>query len=186
MGKSFKDQLLELGLVDKKKVGKAKRDQHQSKKKKGKAGAKQQYVDENELIAKKAEEKKKIKAQQLNKEREAKLQKRADGARIKQLVEQHRVEKAKDGVAYRFNVAGKIHRIFVTKEVQEKISGGVLGIVSCQWDEDLFEVVPRVVAEKILSIDKSVFVSLIARKSDNDADPDDPYADYKVPDDLIW
>ncbi len=182
MGKSFQDQLLALGLVDKKKAKEVKKQQHQTKKKKAKSGRNAQVVDENALLAKQAEEKKKARARQLNRERDEKLQKRAEAAKIKQLVEQNKVEKDENGIAYRFNVAGKIQRIFVSKEVSDKLSDGRLGIVVLG---EGFEVVPKAIVEKIMTLDKKI-VTILNEKTKDDDDPDDPYAEYKVPDDLMW
>lgn len=183
MGKSFQDQLLALGLVDKNKVKENKKQHHKKKKKQAKTSAKNRVVDENVLLAQQAEEKKKARARQLNQERDAKLKKREQTAQVKQIVEQNRVEKDDDGIAYRFNVSGKIQRIFVPKEVADKLSDGRLGIVALG---ELFEVVPRPVAEKVASIDPKLNVILNERSGDEPDDPDDPYAEYKIPDDLMW
>lgn len=183
MGKSLEDQLLALGLVDKKKVSKSKKQQHQQKKQKAKSGKNQPVVDENVLLAKKAEEKKKERARKLNQQRDAKLQKRADEARLKQLVEQHRLEKDEKGAAYRFNVAGKIQRIYVSNEITDKLSDGRLGIIGMGKQ---FEVVPRAIAEKIQEISDRVYVNINAPTTKQSTDPEDPYADYEIPDDLMW
>ncbi|BHH84569.1 DUF2058 domain-containing protein [Desulforhopalus sp. 52FAK] len=183
MGKSFQDQLLALGLADKKKANEAKKQQHHKKKKQGKTLKKNQVIDENVLLAQKVEEKKKARARQLNRERDAKLKKREQVAQIKQFIEQNRVEKDEKGIAYRFNVDGKIQRIFVSKEVADKLSDGRLGIVVFAEN---FEVLPRVVVEKITAIDKKTVMILNERTGDEPDDPDDPYADYKIPDDLVW
>lgn len=182
MGKSFQDQLLALGLVDKKKAKEVKKQQHQTKKKKAKSGRKSTTVDENAQLVKQAAEKKKARARQLNRERDEKLQKRAEAAQVKQLIEQNRVEKDENGIAYRFNVSGKIQRIFVSKEVSDKLSDGRLGIVVTG---DGFEVAPKNIVEKIKGIDPKIVTILNEKKTDDD-DPDDPYAEYKVPDDLVW
>jgi hypothetical protein len=47
-----------------------------------------------------------------------------------------------------------------------------------------YEVIPSIVAEKIRLRDESCIVSNAVRQLDNEGD--DPYADYKVPDDLMW
>ncbi|SDO74595.1 DUF2058 domain-containing protein [Desulforhopalus singaporensis] len=183
MGKTFQEQLLKLGLVDKKKANEVKKQKHQQKKKtKGKRT--DVIADENLRMAKEAQEKKKARARELNKEREAKLQKRAEDAKIKQLVEQHKVAGDDGGVAYRFNVSGKIHRIFVTKKTADMLSSGQLGIVELG---EQFEVIPKAVAEKIRANSNAVFIHLTtAAPTPEASDPDDPYADYKVPDDLMW
>lgn len=186
MGKSFKDQLLALGLVDKKKVAEVKKKEHRAKKTKGKKGSQGKVADENALLAQKAEEKKRARARELNREREAKLQKRAEDARIKQLIEQHKIEKDADGVAYRFNVSGKIHRVFVSQEILGQISAGRLGIVGSITGGEQFEVVPKEVLTKIKEINNSIYVNLVTGTSNDPEDPDDPYAEYKVPDDLMW
>lgn len=182
MGKSFQEQLLQLGLVDKKKISETKKQHHKKKKQKTKGGAKQQLVDENALLARQAEEKKKARARQLNQEREAKLQKRAERARIRQLIENSRQEKDESGVAYRFNVEGKIQRIFVSKETADQLSDGRLGIVG---SGEQFEVIPREIVLKIQSISDTIYTSLNVADS-RQVDPDDPYAGYEVPDDLMW
>ena len=172
-----------LGLVDKKKAKEAKKQQHRKKKKQAKTSQKNIVADENVLLAQQAEEKKKARARQLNQERDAKLKKREQAAQIKQFVEQNRVEKDEKGIAYRFPVSGKIQRIFVAKDVADKLSDGRLGIVVLS---EQFEVLPRTVVEKITAIDQKMIVILNERSGDEPDDPEDPYADYKVPDDLMW
>ncbi|MCP3887678.1 MAG: DUF2058 domain-containing protein [Desulfobulbaceae bacterium] len=185
MGKSFQDQLLKLGLVDKSKVNEAKKKKHKAKKKQGKSGTKHQVIDENVLLAQKAAEKKKARARELNRQRDAKLQKRAEDARVKQLIEQHKIEKDDKGIAYRFNVSGKIHRVFVAQEIADQLSSGRLGIVAVAVGSKQFEIVPKAAVAKIQEINSKIFVSLVAGGPDGE-DPDDPYAEYKVPDDLVW
>lgn len=181
MSKTFQEQMLALGLVEKKRVNDAKKQKHKQKKQQG--GKKQVVVDENAILAQKAQEKKKERARQLNQQREEKLKKREDAARIKQMVETHRLEKNEKGNPFRFNADGKIQRIFVTAEMAELLSRGSLGIVRLA---DQFEVIPRTVVEKIQAINAKVFVSLASKTVDDESDPDDPYAEYKVPDDLMW
>lgn len=183
MGKSFQEQLLQLGLVDKKKAGQTKKEQHQTKKQQAKLGKKNVVVDENVLLAQQAEQKKKDRARELNLQREAKLQKRAEDGLVRQLVEEHRVAKDDKGVAYRFTVASKIQRIFVAKEIADKLSDGRLGIVGIA---EQFDVLPRRIVEKIQSVSNRVFIALNSASAEPALDPEDPYASYEVPDDLMW
>jgi len=184
MGSSFQDQLLKLGLVNKQQVEKAKKSQHAQRSKK--AGKKQQpKVDENALLAEEALVKKKERARQLNLEREAKLKKREDAARIRQLVETHSLPKDERGVAYRFVDQKKVYRIFISQEYVDKLSRGHAGIVRLG---EQYEVCPADIVSKIRDIDDKVVVMLnepVGRK-DGGSDADDPYAGYEVPDDLIW
>lgn len=182
MGSSLQDQLLKLGVVDKKKAEKAKKSTHQKRKKKvGKN--KQPVVDENKLLAEQAQAKKKERARQLNLEREEKLKKREDAARIKQLIETTRLEKDEKGVAYRFTDNKKIYRIFISQELIDSLSRGNVGIVRLG---DQYEVCPAKAVEKIAEVDESVVVMLNEASSKKESDEDDPYAGYEVPDDLMW
>jgi uncharacterized protein len=181
MGKSFKDQLLALGLVNDKQVKEVKKEQHRKKKQQvGRAAA---VVDENLLLAREKAEKKRARDRELNLAREEKLRQRADQARIRQLVDEHRLTLPAEGQAYRFPVQGKIHRIFVSGEIIQGLGEGRLGIIAV---DQQFALVPREIAEKIREIDQQSCVSLNSPAEKKRADPDDPYAAYQVPDDLMW
>ncbi len=181
MGNSFQDQFLKLGLVDKKQVNKAKKQKHQQKKKK--IAKKQLVVDENVLIAQEALAKKKVRTQELNRQREEKLEKRAKIASIKQMVEKNRLKQDDKGIAYRFNAHGKIQRLFVDREMAEQLSSGQLCIVGLGKS---YEVVPRTIGEKIRDLSGKTFVLINIPASKKEELADDPYADYEIPDDLVW
>lgn len=183
MGSSFKDQLLKLGLVDKKQVDKAKKAQHAERTKK--EGKKQPPpIDENALLAEQALAKKKERARQLNLEREEKLKRREDAARIRQLIETNRLPKDERGVAYRFVDQKKVFRIFIGQELVDGLSRGGVGIVRLG---EQYEVCPAEVVRKIRDLDAKVVVMLNepAARSES-SEGDDPYAGYEVPDDLVW
>lgn len=182
MGNSFKDQFLKLGLVDKKQVEKANKAQHQQKKKK--TGKKQPPpVDENKLLAEQAQAKKRERARQLNLEREEKLRKREELAKIRQMIEDNRLEKDDRGIAYRFADKGKIFRVFVAQQLADQLGSGAAGIVRLGNE---YEVVPASVARKLKEQNEEIVVVLNVNTSSQEASEDDPYASYEVPDDLMW
>ncbi len=192
MRNSFQEQMLKLGLVDKKKVKEAKNEQHRSRKssaksKKKKGGGQLSTAEENALLLQQAAEKKKARDLQLNRERDARLQKRAERAQIRQLIAQHKIAKDEDGVPYRFNVSGKIYRIFVDNITAQQLGNGILGIVEMVDTAGQFEVIPKDIIERIRATDKRIFTALVsASPSSGQKDEDDPYAEYTVPDDLVW
>ena len=51
-------------------------------------------------------------------------------------------------------------------------------------DNDVFELVPKVVATKITERDAARVV--VNEQADSNPKEDDPYADYEIPDDLMW
>lgn len=181
MGNSFQDQLLKLGLVDKKQVEKAKKDKHQKRKKP--QPKKQPPVDENKLLAEEALRKKKERARQLNLEREEKLKKRELAGRVRQMIETTRLPKNEKGHAFRFVDGKKIFRVFVDQEYIDQLESGKMGIVRLN---DQYEVCPAATVKSLRELDAKVVVHLNESKSKGESDDDDPYAGYEVPDDLVW
>jgi uncharacterized protein YaiL (DUF2058 family) len=60
------------------------------------------------------------------------------------------------------------------------ITSSKLVIVNCNG---VFELVPKQIAEKIRQRNPSLVIDLTEEQPTSE---DDPYAEYKVPDDLIW
>ena len=57
---------------------------------------------------------------------------------------------------------------------------GALAIVR---HEDFYELVPAVIAERVQQVDPA---TLVVWNRPEPKDPDDPYAEFEVPDDLMW
>ncbi|GAB6041895.1 DUF2058 domain-containing protein [Endothiovibrio diazotrophicus] len=180
MGNSLSDQLLKAGLVSK---GKAKKVRHEQKgkRKKGEGGG---VEEEARSAAEQGAREKAERDRELNRQREAEKRERAVVAQIRQMIEANRRPKAEghDGEAYNFTDGTKVKRIHVTKEVADAIARGQLAIV--RLDEG-YEVVPKGVAEKIRERDAAYVVVLNEGRADT-PDEDDPYAEYQIPDDLMW
>jgi uncharacterized protein YaiL (DUF2058 family) len=86
-------------------------------------------------------------------------------------------------LAYHFNDNNKIKTLYVSEAMREQVIRGRLAIVKLG---DSYEVVSSEVAKKISLRDAaSVIVhnEPIANAVDN---KDDPYAEYQIPDDLMW
>ena len=179
MAGSLKDQLLKAGLVDVRKVSAA----HKEKKKQEMMERKHKIetIDEAKMNAQQAMLEKAERDRQLNFERDEQLRHKAIIAQIKQLIEVSRLPRDGAGVAYNFTDGTKIKKILVTETMLNQLSNGRLAIV--KFDEQ-YSVVPKSVAEKIKLRDESyVIVSNVLQQVD---DADDPYAEYKIPDDLMW
>ncbi|MDP3481622.1 MAG: DUF2058 domain-containing protein [Desulfoprunum sp.] len=181
MGNSFKEQLLKLGLVDKKQVNQVKKAEHQ--KKKEKVGKSQEIVDENKLLAQQAVAEKKERERLRNQQRQEELRKKEEAEQVRQIIESNRLAKDPKGVAFRFPDKGKIQRIFVAKDMLEDLSRGHLAIVRSSLS---YEIVPAAVTERIGALDPRVIVLHNSTKKAGDQDLEDPYAGFEVPDDLMW
>ena len=176
---SLQEQFLKAGLVDQKKVKKANQDKSRQQKIERRSG--EHSVDEVRLAALEAQRRNAERARELNAQRDAAAQKKAIAAQIAQLVQRNRQNKGAGEIAYNYTHDNKIKRVHVSAAVHAHLTSGRLAIV-CQGDS--VELVPRVIADKIAERDESlvVRVSQPARASDED----DPYAAFRVPDDLRW
>ncbi len=179
---SLADQLLKAGLVDKKKVKQVNQDKSKQHKIELRTGAETKNASREaalEMQRKNAE-----RARELNAQRDAAATQKAIMAQIVQMVQQNKQPKTKNGkddVPYNFTFGTKIERLYVSPQVQEHLVAGRLVIVGINGG---FELVPRVIAEKIAERDASLVVQV--KKASQEVDEDDPYAAYKIPDDLMW
>lgn len=176
---SLQDQLLKAGLVSKDKATKAK----SAKKKQAKINRKHkiEHIDEDKLAAEKLMAEQAEKARKLNKEKNAKADEIAVIAQIKQLIEVNQQSKGKPQVVFNFNHLNKIKKLDVSNEIHKHLSHGLLAI-AC-YDNEYF-LVPKPIAEKITQRCDDYIVALSV--SEQITTEDDPYADYEIPDDLMW
>lgn len=180
MANSLQDQLLKAGLVDGKKVKQANKAKKKQKKLQRKSG--EELVDENKLAAQQVLVEKAERGRELNRKRDEEDMQKAIAAQIRQLIEMNRLPKGDGDVAYNFVDNKKVKKIFVADECQVMLSRGRLAIVKLG---DQYEIVPSPVAEKIRMRDESSVIICNDAKS-GEEDEDDYYADYKIPDDLMW
>lgn len=176
---SLREQLLKAGLVDQKKAKQVHQDKNRQKKIERRTG--EQSVDETRVAVLEAQQKNREMVRELNARRDAEARKKAVFAQITQMVQQSRQDKGRGDIAYNYTFGTKIERIHVSAAVRDQLAAGQLVIVRLS---DTAELVPKVVADKIAERDPS----LVVRVSKPTAPPaeDDPYADYKIPDDLMW
>ena len=182
MAGSLQDQLLGIGLVDKKKAKKI----NAQKRKQEKASRKNntELINEAGLLADKAIAAEKEKSILLNEQKKQQAEEKAIAAQIKQMIEMNIVDKDKGDIAYNFVDAGKVKIVYVTEKLRQAISSGQLGIVKLV---DEYELVPFEVARKISERDSSSVIELEhSQSTETSIDKDDPYAEYQIPDDLMW
>ena len=180
MGNPFQDQLLKAGVVTKQQVKKAQ--SSSNKKKKEQRSRKDNVVDENKLKAQQAIKEKANHDKELNKRKEEQAKQKATSAEIDQLITANCVERNDEcDVVYNFEHRKKVNRIYVDAEKKQHIIDGKLGIARI---EGRYEVIPKIIAEKIQLRNEKRVILFIAEESI--IDENDPYAEFQVPDDLVW
>jgi uncharacterized protein YaiL (DUF2058 family) len=176
---SLQEQLMKAGLVDKKKVKVANQEKSKQQKIERRTGV--QSVNETKEAALEAQRQQAERARALNAQRDAEAAKKALAAQIAQMVKTNRQDKGKGDIAYNFTLGTKIERIHVSEKVRDHLVAGRLAIVAHNGG---FELVPRVIADKIAERAPESVVRV--NKVEAAADEDDPYKDFKIPDDFDW
>ena len=150
MGNPFQDQLLKAGLVNKKQAKKAKLEQHRNRKQKK---VKSTPETSNKVREEQAAQTKRN--QELDRQRAEENRQRELKAQVKQFVENNRLDQDDRGEPYNFVEQNKIKRIFVSEEMADQLSRGLLAIVKLG---DSYEVVPAKTARLIAGRDKEALV----------------------------
>lgn len=174
---SLRDQLLAAGLMTRKQA------QHSEQQKQKQKKAEPSLAEAHRLLAQKTAAEKAARDAELNRQRQDKAERKARLAQVRQLVEQNRLPKAAADSedVYNFLDGTKIRRIAVDAGLRARLIQGDIAIVRC---EGRYELVSSAVAERIR---ERVAEAVIPRNAvEPAANPDDPYKDYPVPDDLRW
>ncbi|MFK3705428.1 hypothetical protein EDF73_101226 [Raoultella sp. BIGb0138] len=175
---TLQEQMLKAGLVTSKKMAKV---QRTAKKSRVQAREARAAVEENKKTQ--LERDKQLSEQQ----KQAALSKEYK-AQVKQLIEMNRIDIAKGDIGFNFTDNNLIKKIFVDKLTQAQLTSGRLAIARLDGDnnsESTYVIIPASVADKIAQRDANSIV-LNSALSQEEQDEDDPYADFKVPDDLMW
>lgn len=179
MGNSFQDQFLKAGLVNKQQADKAAKEQRKKKKQKHKKAA---DIDQSKQLIEQARTEKIERDRQLNQQRVEAAENKAIAAQIKQLIELNRQPRDEGDINFNFVDDNKVKQISVTEKLHQQLTHGVMVIVKMAGSS--YEVVPKPVADKIAARSEECVIR--CNDTMQQEESDDPYADYKIPDDLMW
>ena len=175
---TLQEQMLKAGLVTSKKMAKV---QRTAKKSRVQAREAREAVEENKKVQ--LERDKELSEQQ----KHAALSKEYK-AQVKQLIEMNKINISKGNIGFNFTDNNLIKKIVVDKLTQAQLISGRLAIARLVVDnssESEYAIIPASVADKIAQRDANSIV-LNSALSQEEQDGEDPYADFKVPDDLMW
>lgn len=180
MAGSLQDQLLNAGLADAKKAKQIKKDKQ--KQAKVSRRDKSETVDETKQQLAQSRKDKVERDRELNSHKNAEAERKAIAAQVKQLITVNSISRHGAELSYNFTDDKKIKKILVDKIMLEQISRGRLAIVTL---DQAYHVVAAAVAEKI----KQRIPECVIVANNNvpvEIDEEDPYADFQIPDDLMW
>jgi len=119
---------------------------------------------------------------ELNQKKQEEIERKAIAAQVRQLIETNRVKERDGDIVYHFADGNVVKRLYVSEQVHKHLTAGLLAIVKLG---DGYELVPMAVADKIKQRDDRCIIQA-EHAAPPVQDEDDPYADYKIPDDLMW
>lgn len=176
MAISLQEQLLKAGVASKEQAKKAK--QAKKKQKKGQAP---EDAQSQQAALEAARREKAAKDRELNRQRQAEQAQKAATAEVRQLIAQHSVPRPKDGeTRYNFVHEKKVKQLWINDALLGQLARGQLLIAFFDGD---YHLIPAETAERIRQRLPDV---VLPRPEPEQPAEDDPYADYKIPDDLMW
>ena len=180
MAGSLQDQLLKAGLANKQQAKKATIEKRKKKKQSPDEVAAEKAKQQADIQAKR--EQKAAQDRALNEARDAEQAERAIDAQVKQLIEHHQITISdRAETRYQFADGKTIKHIYIDESMFQPLTRAQIRVAKLG---DGYALVPAVVAERI---EQRRPERIIPLSSDQQvSDEDDPYADYAIPDDLMW
>ncbi|MBL4899214.1 MAG: DUF2058 domain-containing protein [Colwellia sp.] len=181
---SLQDQLLKAGLTTKQKTRQANADKR--KKNKQKRSGVQHDASLQEQVQQdlaKAKADKQTKDNALNEQKQLQLADKERVLRIKQILTHHQIKNVAGDHEYNYTFKTLIKKLPLDAVTYKALVNGRLAL--CGLNEVTY-LVTRETAEKLSELDKSVVLVQNAQVLDEQVNEDDPYADYQIPDDLMW
>jgi len=182
MGVSLQEQLLKAGLVNQKKAHDIQKQKSKTAKQQRSGVAAGQDDQAAREAARKAQEEKATRDRELNRRRQEELKQKEIAAQIRQLIDENKVSLKGGDDPYNFVDGSTLKRIYVTPEIRQGLAKGRYVIARLGRG---YEVVPAAAAERIRERDAGVLVEQPAETA-APAEADDYYAQFQVPDDLMW
>lgn len=179
MSQSLQDQLRQAGLANDKQGKKSKWGKVSRPSKKA-SQQKPSEKTEAQKAADQARTEQAARADALNREKQAAAKRRAALAEIRQIIESNAIELPEEGDPYHFTDQSKVRSINVNARLRDQLTAGRNRIVRFN---DQYRIVTKDAADKIAQRDPDCVIPLPSNENESD---DDYYAQFQVPDDLIW
>ena len=177
----LQEQLLKAGLVKKSKVAEVAREQAKARNAKGGAAPTEIELEAQRARAEKAERDRALEAG-----RKAQAQQRELLAQARQIIRERQLPRSGES-EYRFTADGAIRTLLVDAEQRRKLAAGALVIASAG---EGYALLPRVAADQVLARAPELVVldhgQAEAEAEAPTSEDDAYYAQFQVPDDLVW
>lgn len=181
---SLQEQLLKAGLTTKQKARQANTDKRKKNKQKRSGvdvGTSMQDEVKQDLAQQQAE--KQAKDAALNAEKQQALAAKEQHQRILQILQHHHIKGVDGENVYNYTFDKKVKKLYVDNVTQQALIKGRLAL--CGLD-DVTYIVTGETADKLAELDETVVLLKHDKVDEQQVEEDDPYAQYQIPDDLMW
>ncbi|MDG1751407.1 MAG: DUF2058 domain-containing protein [Thalassotalea sp.] len=181
---SLQDQLLKAGLTTKQKARQANSDKRKKNKQKRSGVEMEASLQEKikqDLV--KTQQDKQAKDQALNEEKKQQREKKEQKLRIQQILQHHQIKNCNGETVYNYTFDSKIKKLYLDAVTHRALVNGRLAL--CGQDEVTY-IVTCETAAKLAELDTTVILLQNEKVQSDHVEEDDPYADYQIPDDLMW
>ncbi len=181
---SLQEQLLKAGLSTKQKARQANSDKRKKNKQKRSGVAVDASLQEQvkQDLAKTVQEKH-AKDAALNAQMQQQLAEKEQKLRIQQILQHHQIKNTAGEATYNYTFDNKIKKLYLDDMTHKALTNGRLAL--CGLD-DVSYIVTRETAAKVAELDETIILLQNDKVESEQIDEDDPYADYQIPDDLMW
>lgn len=178
----LQEQLLKAGLVKQSKVAAVAREQNKARHVKGTPQPTEIQLEAERARAEKVERDRALAAERKAQAHAAELR-----AQARQIIQDRKVPRSGES-EYRFTADGAIRTLLLNEELRRKLASGVLVIARL---DERYELLPRAAADKVRERDAGMIVldhgqDASTEPSAECSEDDAYYAQFQVPDDLIW
>ena len=180
MANALQEQLLKAGLASKQKVRDVKTQKRRNRK--------QNKDDGSEALKQEIEQKRLAQAEKDKALNEKRFAEAMEKGQVRSLITEFNklavTVPAETEIKFNYTLDNKVHSVYITEALQKQLLDAKLGIVR---HEDKTFIVPFKLAERVNLLVPEWCGYLATLNEDvQEAQEDDPYADYVIPDDLMW
>lgn len=182
---SLQEQLLKAGLVSEQKLKESRSDRRKKRRNPEARQTGEAEVDLARAYAERARVEQRDRDRELNRKREEERRRRERNAQLKQLVVPQALNDPKAELPRYFEHNGKIRKLYVTADQQQRLTDGALGIV---YLRGRYFLVSAEILERARAVSEDALAFFAPLAPDPVASEDHDYSDprYQVPDDLQW
>ena len=181
---SLQDQLLKAGLTTKQKARQANTDKRKKNKQKRsgvKVEASIQEQVQQDLVKQKSD--KQAKDTKLNADKQQALAEKETHQRMLQILTHHQLTGVNGEVEFNYTFDKRVKKLYVDALTHRALVNGRLSL--CGLDEVTY-IVTSETADKLATITPDVILLKNEKVEQEESDEDDPYAEFQIPDDLMW